>query len=81
VRGQQECTGPLFSYVFTEDRIPASHPLLQMRRLADLALDRLNSTLFGFVHKVAAESIPPEQLQLALLLHAIYGIRSERMLI
>jgi hypothetical protein len=44
MRGQQERTGPLFSYISTEDRIPASHPLRQVRRLADQALDRLNPT-------------------------------------
>lgn len=31
MRGQQERTGPLFSYISTEDRIPASHPLRQWR--------------------------------------------------
>jgi hypothetical protein len=42
MRGQQERTGPLFSNISTGDRIPASHPLRQVRRLADQALDRLN---------------------------------------
>jgi hypothetical protein len=27
MRGQQERTGPLFSYVSNEDRIPKAHPL------------------------------------------------------
>ncbi|WP_411871539.1 hypothetical protein [Vulcanococcus limneticus] len=27
MRGQQERTGPLFSYVSTEERIPKAHPL------------------------------------------------------
>jgi hypothetical protein len=44
MRSQQERTGPLFSYISTEDRIPASHPLRQVRRLEDQALDRLNPT-------------------------------------
>jgi hypothetical protein len=41
--GQQERTGPLFSYVSTEDRIPKAHPLRQVRRLADQALTDLSS--------------------------------------
>jgi hypothetical protein len=51
-----------------EERIPVSHPLRRIRRLADLALDRLNPT---FCHLHASEgrpSVPPEQLLLASLL-------------
>ncbi len=44
MRRQQERTGPLFSYIYTEAHIPASHPLRQVRHLADHALDRLNPT-------------------------------------
>jgi transposase len=80
MRGQQERTGPLFSYVSTEERIPKSHPLRQVRRLADQALDRLNPTFCRLYPEGGRPSIPPEQLLLALLLQAIYGIRSERML-
>lgn len=81
MRGQQERTGPLFSYISTEDRIPKGHPLRQVRRLADQALDRLNPTFCRLYQEGGRPSIPPEQLLLALLLQAIYGIRSERMLI
>ena len=81
MRGQQERTGPLFPYISTEDRIPKGHPLRQVRRLADQALDRLNPTFCRLYPEGGRPSIPPEQLLLALLLQAIYGIRSERMLI
>ncbi len=54
MRGQQERSGALFSYVSIEARIPARHPLRQSRKL------------------------PREQLLLASLLQAFYGIRSER---
>lgn len=80
MRGQQERTGPLFSYISTEERIPRAHPLRQVRRLADQALDRLNPTFCRLYPEGGRPSIPPEQLLLALLLQAIYGIRSERML-
>lgn len=52
-----------------------------MRRLADQALHRLNPTFCRLYPEGGRPSIPPEQLLLALLLQAIYGIRSERMLI
>jgi transposase len=81
MRGQQERTGPLFSYISTEDRIPAAHPLRQVWRLDDQALDRLNPTFCKLYPEGARPSIPPEQLLLTLLLQAIYSIRSERMLI
>jgi len=45
--GQQECTGPLFSSISTEDRIPASHPLRQVRQLADQALDSARAVTTG----------------------------------
>ena len=80
MRGQQERTGRLFSYISTEDRFPARHPLPQVRRLADQALDRLNPTFCSLYRDGGRPSIPPEQLLLALLLQAIYGICSERML-
>jgi len=81
MRGQQERTGPLFSYISTEDRIPTTHPLRQVRRLADQALDRLNPHFCWIYPEGGRPSIPPEKLLLALLLQAICGIRSARLLI
>ena len=47
----------------------------------DQALDRLNPTFCKLYPEGGRpSSIPPEQLLLALLLQAIHGIRSERML-
>jgi transposase len=51
-----------------------------VRRLADQSLGRLNPTFYRLYPEGGRASIPPEQLLLALLLQAIYGIRSERML-
>ena len=79
--GQQERTSPLFSYISTEDRIPATHRLRQVLRLADQALDELNPNFCRLYPEGGRPSIPPKQLLLALLLQAIYGIRSERLLI
>ena len=76
MRGQQERIGPLFSYVSTEERIPKTHPLRQVRQLADQALDRLNPTFCRLYPEGGRPSIPPEQVLLPLMLQAIYGIRS-----
>jgi transposase len=81
MRGQQERSGSLFSYVSIEERIPASHPLRRIRKLADQALDRLNPTFCDLYASEGRPSVPPEQLLLASLLQAFYGIRSERLLL
>jgi len=54
----------LLSYISTEDRLPASHPLRQVWRLADQALDRLNPTFCRLDPEGGRASIPPEQLLL-----------------
>jgi hypothetical protein len=71
MRGQQERSGSLFSYVLIEERIPASHPLRRIRKLVDQALDRLNPTFCKLYAAVGRPSVPPEQLLLATLLKAI----------
>ncbi len=49
--------------------------------LADQALDRLNPTFCDLYAVEGRPSVPPEQLLLASLLHAFFGIRSERLLL
>ncbi len=79
MRGHQERSGSLFSYVSIEERSPTSHPLRRIRKLADQALDRLNPTFCQLYALEGRPSVPPEQLLLASLLQAFYGIRSERL--
>jgi len=75
MRGHRERSGSLFSYVSIEERIPASHPLRRIRKLADQALDRLNPTFCELYASEGRPSVPTEQLLLASLLQAFYGIR------
>jgi transposase len=75
MRGQQERSGSLFSYVSIKERIPASHPLRRIRKLAHQALDRLNPTFRQLCASEGRPSVTPEQLLLASLLQAFYGIR------
>jgi transposase len=81
MRGQQERSGSLFSYVSIEERIPPNHPLRQIRRLADQALAGLHGTFELLYASEGRPSVPPEQLLLASLLQAFYGLRSERLLL
>src|SRR4030095_2929933 len=68
------------SYVSLEQRVPPDHPLRAIRRITDRALARL-SPKFGTLYiNFGRPSIAPERLLRALLLQAIYTIRSERQL-
>ena len=80
MRGADEQSGSMFSYVSLEDRVPADHPLRAIRHITDRALERL-SPQFGrlYIH-FGRPSVPPEKLLRALLLQALYTIRSERQL-
>ncbi len=80
MRGADEQPGAMFSYVSLEERVPRDHPLRAIRRITDQALEQL-SPRFGalYVH-FGRPSIPPERLLRALLLQALYTIRSERQL-
>jgi transposase len=80
MRGVDEQPGSMFSYVSLEERVPQDHPLRAIRRITDRALERL-SPRFGTLYvKFGRPSIPPERLLRALLLQALYTIRSERQL-
>jgi transposase len=80
MRGADEQPGSMFSYVTLEDRVPTDHPLREIRRITDRALERL-SPRFGTLYvKFGRPSIAPEKLLRALLLQVLYTIRSERQL-
>jgi transposase len=71
----------MFSYVSLEDRVPQDHPLRAIRRITDRALERISSQLGSVYIHFGRPSIPPERLLRALVLQALYTIRSERQLI
>ena len=80
MRGAKEQSGSMFSYVSLEERVPADHPLRAVRRITDRALERLSSRFGTLYINFGRPSIPPEHLLRALLLQALYTIRSERQL-
>jgi transposase len=81
MRGADEQPGSMFSYVSLEDRVPQDHPLRAIRGITDRALERLSPRFGSLYVKFGRPSIPPEKLLRALLLQALYTIRSERQLI
>ena len=80
MRGADDEAGSMFSYVSLEARVPADHPLRAIRRITDRALERLSPRFDSIYVKFGRPSIPPEKLLRALLLQALYTIRSERQL-
>jgi transposase len=80
MRGEDQSTGKMFSYVSAERRIPADHPLRPMRALVDEALGDLSSRFDRMYAQVGRPSIAPEKLLRGLLLQILYTIRSERLL-
>ena len=80
MRGADEQPGAMFSYVSLESRVPSDHPLREIRRITDRALTRLSPQFDAVYVRFGRPSVPPEQLLRALLLQALYTVRSERQL-
>jgi transposase len=80
MRGTDEQTAALFSYVSCEARVPSDHPLRPIRMIVDEALEVLSADFERLYARLGRPSIPPEKLLRALLLQAFYSIRSERQL-
>ncbi len=80
MRGADQTSGALFSYIDLEDRVPLSHPLRTIREIVNDVLVSLSSDFETMYARMGRPSIPPEQLLRALLLQAFYTIRSERQL-
>src|ERR687890_1482002 len=81
MRGRDERTGELFSYVDLEARVRADHPLRAIREIASTALASLQCEFAAlYAPRLGRPSIAPEKLLRAMLLQAFYSIRSERQL-
>jgi transposase len=78
MRGSDTRSGQLFSYVDLEDRVPANHPLRKILQLVNDVLASLDQEFAKLYSPFGRESIPPERLLRALLLQALFTIRSER---
>src|SRR5271156_5346952 len=81
MRGQDEQQLDVFSYISPEQRVPQDHPLRTLRIMTDEALQELQPRFRKLYAKTGRPSIAPEQLLRALLLQALYSVRSERLLV
>jgi transposase len=80
MRGRVDQQGAMFVSLDMESLVPADHPLRAIKRMADAELARLQPVFNGSYARIGRPSIPPEQLIKALLLQALYSLRSERQL-
>jgi transposase len=80
MRGSDERSGALFSYVDLESRVPQGHPLRTIREIVNEALGDLSADFAAMYAPLGRPSIAPEKLLRASLLQAFYSIRSERQL-
>lgn len=81
MRGHLVPQGKLFFTIDVESRIRADHPLRSVKRTVDDILRGLGERLAAAYSEVGRPSVPPERLLKALLLMALYSIRSERQLV
>ncbi len=78
MRGKDEQQLDVFSYISPEQRVPQDHPLRSLHAMADEALQQLKPRFDRLYAKTGRPSIAPEKLLRALLLQALYSVRSER---
>jgi transposase len=81
MRGDDRQESEMFLYGSLEERVPEKHPLRPVRAMVDAALESMSGRFDEMYAKAGRPSIAPERLLRALLLQALYSIRSERMLV
>jgi transposase len=80
MRGPDVTQEKLFSIRQTADFVPKAHPLLPMREILNRALRDMDVLFESMYEDRGRYSVPPEWLLRGLVLQALYGIRSERLL-
>lgn len=78
MRGADITQASFFSYRTLEERVPATHPLRQLRLLVDGILRSMDKELGALYSELGRVSIPPEWLLRASLIQTMFSIRSER---
>jgi len=77
MRGRVDCQGEVFHTFNVEDLIPADHPLREIKRRSDRVLAGMSRDFNAAYGRTGRPGVPPERLIKALLLQALYSIRSE----
>lgn len=80
MRGADVTQEGLFVTRKTSDFVPAGHPLMAIREIINRALRDMDVLFESIYGDRGRYSVPPEWLLRGLVLQALYGIRSERLL-
>ncbi len=78
MRGEDTKQSSMLMLMSPETRVPATHPLRAIKKLADAGLAELSPVFDEMYSSVGRPSIPPERLLKSMLLIALYTVRSER---
>lgn len=81
MRGRPGDQDLLFYTINVESRIRQDHPLRSLKRIIDAILKGMSPLFATAYSQTGRPSVPPERLLKALLLLALYSIRSERQLV
>jgi transposase len=77
MRGKTDSQNTMFVMINVEASIPKDHPLRPVKQRCEKVLKNMSNDFTGAYSKTGRPGIPPEQLLKALLLQALYSIRSE----
>ena len=75
MRGTDEASGSLFSYVELEERVPEGNPLRKIRQIVNDALSSLDANFDALYTDFGRPSIAPERLIRASLLQILGAVR------
>src|ERR1700710_2745661 len=78
MRGEQDSQVGLLTLTSPGKRVPTTHPIREIKRMADAALGQMDTVFEAMYSTIGRPSIPPERLLKAQLLIALYSVRSER---
>lgn len=81
MRGKPDYQSQIYYSIDIESWIPEDHALRGVKARADAVLASMRKDLERAYSKLGRPSIPPEMLLKALLLQALYSVRSERQLV
>lgn len=80
MRGETPKQSSMLCLVSPESMVPQNHPIRSIKKLADEALAQLSPVFDQMYADGGRKSIPPERLLKALLLQALFSVRSETQL-
>ena len=77
MRGRIDSQDEIFHTFHLDDLVPENHPLRSIKKRADGILKALSRRFSAASGQTGRPGIPPERLIKALLLQALYSVRSE----